>query len=351
MAIYEVNLSELALASANVTVRSFGAIFQNSLFSYRIWAQMQLAPVNKTNPGLASAVDQAIVSACNRTVVLMNGGHEQFVEWLAGQLATISERHEGATVIPVMNQDFKSDAWLTGLVMAKLLGKVAGFDPSSVGYALEGKQAGLCSKTKTVVKKPFVLVLIDDASYSGTQAFALLANSGMCGLFDMGQFKAGYLLLAGISTVAKEKFKEAPIEVVAQCDPMPSGPFGSTAVLNAMRRLPVDTGHSSVTSAGLYALHRELDPNTLQLKPTTGEFPTFTNLSYALPPYKIPDSLSVPVHVYAACGYSNEDDHLPRVMYNARLISRLSHLFQAAGSIDYRTVLPNLSERFAKRIA
>ena len=46
-----------------------------------------------------------------------------------------------------------------------------------------------------------------------------------------------------------------------------------------------------------------MDQSTLQLRPISGEFPTFYDLSYAIPPYKIPDSLSVPTHVLMACGY------------------------------------------------
>jgi hypothetical protein len=78
------------------------------------------------------------------------------------------------------------------------------------------------------------------------------------------------------------------------------------------------------------------------LVPKSGQGETFKNISYGMPPYKIPDSISVPTHVYAACGYqkpsgSNHPD-------------RLSHLFLGNGSVDYRTTLRPQKNAFLTKI-
>jgi hypothetical protein len=219
--------------------------------------------------------------------------------------------------------------------------------------ALDGKQLGMTATTKkAVVDEDFRMVLIDDASYSGTQALALMYNAEISGLFNLSKSKGSSVVLAGVSKKAKQKlqqgrFKKKPV-MVAQCDPMPSGPFGSNDVLKAMRSLPIDADRANA-SKGTYAKHLEVNPDSLKLQSTTGEFFTFTDLSYAIPPYKIPDSLSVPVHVLMACGYKN-DDTLPRVMYGAQLPKTLPHLFTASGAINYRTTLRDAKDKFLKKI-
>lgn len=345
MGLFRVNLNVLAVASARVTVRSFGAIDQNALFSYGIWVLDQLHGVpSATNDG----VWQAIRNAAERLVVLMPGGVSDYVEFAAEKI--IDMRKDGdLPVFPIMNQDIKSDAWLTGLVAKRLAEKGRNFNQDNIGFAIDGKTLGVVTKrATTVVRQDCKVVLIDDASYSGTQAMALMGNAGACGIFDMAKIKGAALVLAGISTVAKEKLKVTNIPIFAQCDPMPSGPFGSSEVLSAMRSLPVTANRASA-SAGVYASHREVNPDLLVLQPTTGELPTFLDLSYAIPPYKIPDSLSVPTHMLMACGYLN-NDFLPRVMYNARLPTTLGHLFTGSGSINYRTTLRSERNSFLVQI-
>lgn len=342
MALYNVDLNALAVASKRVTMKTFGAIGQNALFSYRIWVADQLSGETSL---VQSAVDTAICNAANAMVVLMKTGVPSYVDYAATQIEEMLK--DELPVFPVMNQDIKSDAWLTGLVVAKLAEKGLTFNNRNLGFAIDGKQAGLTAKAGgAIVDEDFKMVLIDDASYSGTQAFAILANAGINMIFNMAKFKAGALVLAGISTVAKLKFQGSPIKIHAECDPMPSFSFGSLAVLQAMRKLPVKVDRANVTK-GLYAQHREVNPDTMALQVTTGEFPTFLDLTYAMPPYKIPDSLSVPTHTLMASGYKN-DDTLPRVMYNARLPSTLPHLFTGSGSIDYRTTLRSITGYLSK---
>jgi hypothetical protein len=76
-----------------------------------------------------------------------------------------------------------------------------------------------------------------------------------------------------------------------------------------------------------------------------GGVPNLLDLSYAIPPYKIPDSLSVPTHVLMACGYKNDQGRLDVPLQKAgswagagypdpgiELPPTLPHLFNVSGS-------------------
>jgi hypothetical protein len=287
---------------------------------YVAWAKTSLEE-KKNNENVIQDTCTWIVSACKDTVVLMGKGVDAYVEWSANNIIDLAKLNK--PIYPLLNEEWKSDAWLLGLVWAKLQKQNVKLNQKGVGFALAGKQAGVLKPAQKAVLTDtnWIALILDDASYSGTQAWTLLQNAKACNAFKWPPFAVA-VVLAGISQTAEQKLKEIKgIKLSVQpMDKMPAGKIDKE-VVKAIRSLEGYSGHI------------ELDPANLAPKPTKGEFPPFVDISYAILPYKIPDSISVPTHLY--CAYKS---------------NVAKHLFSSDGSVDYRTVMPKGVLTFAKGI-
>jgi hypothetical protein len=366
--LYAVDLNQLATVSLKAEKDLSFTINSDAVSAYKYWVSDQLKVVSGT---LRTQVLKAIDDAIGRLTVLMPGGVDRYVDFVVKKIIEISRiAPVDVPIIAIMNNELKSDAWLTGLVHNKLAGTAA--QPKRWSAFAIPRAPGRLRWPTPCVGEPCKVVLIDDASYSGTQITQLFSNAALGNLYDKSEVRGFWVILAGISQTAKRNFFQAwkkacqalsphPESVIYAQSDMPFGPFGSPDVLKAMRSLPCDTTNATVVlqpgyflpdqGKGCYSKHCEVDQSTLQLRWLTSEFQTFFDLSYAIPPYKIPDSLSVPTHVLMACGYKNDQGRLdvpPQKSpwagagYPAAGITlppTLPHLFNVSGSINYRETL------------
>ncbi len=334
---FEVNLDKLTEVANDVTYTEFGAPESRKVDFYINWVLRQLSKMKAADQE-TMAVWRAILEAMNKTVVLMPDGIDRHIEWVAQQVGELCASSK-EPIYPVINEECKSDAWLTGRVHGLL--KTAGVElnPERIGIALRAKlPAGKPAKVM-FIKKSFRLLVIDDASYSGTQVFNLLMNCNFCNAFDIQKCLRATVFLAGASQNAMLKL--APFSKLVDLVPfqeMPRGDFGSGQVVTRMRALPG------------YASHIEADPATLAPKPTQSEFATFWDLSYAILPYKIPDSISVPTHVYLALGYDGREAKGQASRNPWTPPQTMRHLFSRDGSITYREIMSAGSGHFLHEI-
>jgi hypothetical protein len=318
---YKVNLDKLAKTSEQVSSSSFGSLDDKKMKEYIEWVKQNVKQKDKKR---ITNVGDWIKLACEKTVVLMGKGVDDYTTWAAKELSKLPP-----PLYPILNEEWKSDAWLTGLVWAKLRDnhKIS-LNKQCVGFALSGKEAGSGVKlAKSVqLQGEWDAVIIDDASYSGTQAWTLLQNLKFCGGFKQLPDSA-VILLAGASKRALDKLQRVSYAMPKAMTPMPDVPDPTMDVAEDMRTLPG------------YGQHIELNPKTLTPGFTKGEMFTFMDISYAILPYKIPDSISVPTHVY--CAYR----------YKPKLFKKpIRHLFKGEGAVSYRTVMPKGAELFAELI-
>jgi hypothetical protein len=323
-----VNLEKLADASRQVKCVTYGAVNPVAVEAYLAWLDLQLTP--KFQEQERSNILQSVRFSCERLKILMSGDIGNYVTWAADKLA--DELKDETPIFPVLNDEIKSDAWITGLVVTELAGRGIKLNPGNVGYAVGGTQTGEMMPRRPEVNQPFKVVYIDDATYTGKQAKTVGMNAGQCGVFNMQHYKKAMMVFAGMTEQAKQ-FLEG-LELLCQAD-IEGGLFQFDDV---MRTLPIDADTASAP-VGYYARHVEVDPASGLLVPKSGQGLTFQKVSYGMPPYKIPDSISVPTHVYAACGYKQPTGQ-------KQLPETLRHLFQGEGSVDYRTSLRPQKQEF-----
>jgi hypothetical protein len=363
MAIYAVNLDALAQASLRAQRNRSLDINWDAVLAYRAWVKDQLTGASGN---LQNQVDQAIASAMQQLLVLMPGGVDQYVKRIAVELAKLgAAAPREAPIVPIINNELKSDAWLTGLVHNHIVTKWGYRARRSSTQVFAVKRTGVIftpeALPKPVVQWPCKVVLIDDASYSGTQATEIVFSAIKGNLYDKNRVVSFWVLLDGISQRARDYFEAWWQRRGAEFAPhpkpqffarrtIPSGDFGSRDVMIAMRKLPCDPSNATV-SQGWYNKHCEVDQSTLSLKSMSvldDTAFTFQNISYAILPYKIPDSLSVPTHVLMACGYKAGRLNLPTlsswagagyVDQGEQLPATLPHLFTVSGSTNYREAL------------
>jgi hypothetical protein len=313
--LYRVNLTALSAASQKVTSVSYRAISQTALAAYLDWLEDQL--MEKHQAEKRQQILQAVRGSCERLIILMDDSIDNYVTWIANKLE--AEMADRVPIYPVVNDEIKSDVWLTGLVVAELAARRVQMNPRNVGYAVGGTQTGEIIPRSPGVRGASKVVYIDDAIYPGKQAFTVGANAGACGIFGMSGVQKAVMIFTEVTTQAKEFLNRVAVIYQTELD---SQPFQHEEV---MRALPLDAGKSSALP-GAYVAHVEVDPATGLLVPKSGQGETFNNISYGMPPYKIPDSISVPTHVYATCGY-----HKPA---GSNHPETLHHLFMGNGSVD-----------------
>ena len=329
-----INLQALRTAARDVKSTSFGAIRPAALEGYGMWLMRQF-----DKPGIpvttAMQAWNEVRTACDSTQVLMARGPDEYAEYVADKIAEMMKK-SGAACIPVINSDWKSDAWLTGLTLSKLRGRP---NPGDVGLTMSAKAfetvgPRAMGELPTVVRKKagldgqYFLVVIDDASYSGAQAAQLLINASS--VARMVKNCAGMaLFLAGISEKARDFIQRQNLGMpllIESRETMPRQIFTHAAALRGI------TGYDG---------HIECNPHTLMPETIKSghQKPFEGQVSLAILPYKIPDSISVPTHVYLAYNYDYAQTSGTASRIPNRAPQVLQHLFSTSGGVNYRDIM------------
>ncbi|WP_035056433.1 hypothetical protein [Andreprevotia chitinilytica] len=339
---YLVDLKALKKCSKTVSMTPFGKVHSHGSNVFTDWLvsrinQAALVPNNQRATSISTLIQQnnnwentlrQALGDVWRTDTLMDQGHDVFAQQVA---EAISKKLEDETPIyPIFNSEWKSDAWLGGLALSKdqLYKRM---NPSGHGFGLSAKPLPEKACKIPLKANTYDVLYVDDASYSGTQIFNLLNSVWSSGLRP----NKVHLMLAGISQTALQKIVSSMLLRERKCTPVFDQQItaqmrmwgAQNSTLNLLRHF-----YGAMT-------HIEADPNTLKPKPTQGEFPIFTGNCLAVLPYKIPDSLSVPTHLYL--GYN--PDHKSSIFENEG-----GHVFTTNGGVNYRTVMPSGAEHYAK---
>jgi hypothetical protein len=145
-------------------------------------------------------------------------------------------------------------------------------------------------------------------------------------------------MLGGISREAQAKIASSPLLGVGKC--LPLGDEKLTTVISNIWEPSSDTQNLLWAFYGANK-HIEADPSTLEPKPTTGgEMPTFWRNCLTILPYKIPDSLSVPTHLFLAYDPTTKTSIFE---------GEGGHIFRAKGQVDYRIIMAHGSTIYAEK--
>lgn len=320
---YLLDMHKLAEVAKDVRMKSFGDKHRSKFLDYMKSVEAKLIAAGCDMP-FRNGVIGNFEMIWDRTLVLMSEGPENYAYNVA--LDLIKFRQSGLTkpIYPIVNDGCKSDAWLTGLVVSYLTEHGVHLNDKDVGFAISGKPLTerFDKPVLDVFKSGAVFIYIDDASYSGTQASNVwrnLAQSRIAGT-QVGASQK-FMFLSGLSSHAKELLGSIDGLTVQYEALMPE----------CNKNVFPHLYHKDTRNFLGYTKNIELNPGTLEPKAISSEFPPFVQpLSLAVLPYKIPDSMSVPTHLYAAIGYQSTQ---------ATSIPEMSHLFTNNGSTDYRTVI------------
>lgn len=346
---YIIDLAKLAGCSQGVTATSFGGVSVPGATGYTSWLKSKLrgfgvdplsehppvqTPREKTisdliaNPTWEGELDSALHSAWG-VEFLMPGGPQAFAASVTGSIIQQKELTEDRPLYPVINSDWKSDAWLTGLFLfhpeAPLL------NAENIGFGLKGGPISEHAQKISLKESSYDLVYVDDASYSGSQAFNIMNSIFFSGLRP----NRVLLMFAGISRNAVEHIKRSPLFLRTSCKLFIDEKV--TMIFNENWKATANTRR--LLQAFFENRHIEADPKTNQPKSTTGHFPTFTANCLVMPPYKIPDSLSVPTHLFLGC--------TPDCQFSV-FESEGGHIFLTNGGVNYRDVMRASAEHYAK---
>src|SRR5262245_13831700 len=152
-----VKLEDLSWASAQVQCKPFGAVNVGKREKYLLALYKRLVELNlKADP---DEIIDAVEEALDQTKVLMIRGVEQHVKRVANELVDHRNTSGGRPIFPIMNEEWKSDAWLTGLVVKELADRGVLLNPGNVGYAFRAK-AGPMKMIDPVQEGNYELVLI-----------------------------------------------------------------------------------------------------------------------------------------------------------------------------------------------
>lgn len=327
---YTVDLAGLAKHSNGVAASSFGGISVRGAKVFTDWLTSRIRGIEQSHrphpPSWENNLHRALAEVW-QTDVLMLEGPDGFAKKVAEY---VLKNMEDRPVYPIINSDWKSDAWLTGLVIQHM-GDPDRLNPAAQGFGLTAKplpEAG----HDIALPDAYDLLYVDDASYSGTQVWNLLNSVSGSGLRPRRLF----LMLAGISQTAQNKIWTSALWK-NKCTPA-----ADPAITKTMKAWnPPGTIRLLLQSFYGPMTHIEADPQTLDPRPTTGEYPIFMDNCLAILPYKIPDSVSVPTHLYLAYDPQTRSSIFER---------EGGHLFQSNGGTTYRTVMREGADSYAKKM-
>ncbi|MFP6562206.1 hypothetical protein WJ542_28480 [Paraburkholderia sp. B3] len=338
---YRVNLEKLAECSKLVSMSSFGGVVPHGTKAYTDWLKAKLNEIANFRedgagqkiksllnaPTWEDKLDRDLEAAWNVSL-LMRTGELHFAQQVA-EVVVAQLKAERRPIYPVINSDWKSDAWLTGLVLGTE--RMPDLNPEGIGFGVRAKLIPEQEHKKGLPPGQYDVLYVDDASYSGTQIFNLANSIFLSGLRPTRIL----LMLAGISTQAMGKISSSRLFSVGKCKPFCDEKV-TTQITNIWEPSPE-------TRSLLWAFfgdmkHIEADPLTLEPKPTTGEMPIFLHNCLTILPYKIPDSLSVPTHLYLA---------YDPITQSSVFESEGGHIFRSNGQVNYRTIMAGGAAAYA----
>lgn len=314
---FSVDLNALGVCSGTVVTTSFDSISQRGSKVFTDWlVSSKLQLKEPIQMGWEDGLRNALKSVWD-TKILMPQGPDK---WVGDVAQFVMQNQKQRPIYPIINSAWKSDAWLTGLVINKLA-DAKKLNSDAKGFGLNGKPNGEMPQKIPLKPLTYDLMYVDDASYSGTQLNNILNSVFLSGLRP-GRI---FLMLAGISMKAGQLIYKSKVWA-QKCQQV-----GDEKITTLMEtwNIPGVYGQQLRTFYGNMS-HIEADPQTLSPKATTGEFQIFTDVCLTMPSYKIPDSLSVPTHLYLA--------------YNPTTKTSIfehegGHIFTGKGSTTYREVM------------
>ncbi|MCE6978307.1 hypothetical protein EI534_13110 [Pseudomonas frederiksbergensis] len=345
-----IDLAKLAGCSKGVTATSFGGVSPHGARGYTSWLKSKLRgftvdPSSELPPPVLSPREKTIrdlmaiptwetqldsaLEAAWRVEFLMPGGPEEFAGNVSKSIIQQRELTDDRPIYPVINSAWKSDAWLTGLFLYHP--ETPSLNIENIGFALSGTPNPEPAQKITLNAESYDLLYVDDASYSGTQAFNIMNSIFFSGLRP----KRVLLMFAGISKQALQQISQSPLFTRTSCKLFIDEKV--TTLINANWNITLNTRR--LLQAFFNYQHIEADPKTNKPKPTKGEFPIFTVNCLVIPPYKIPDSLSVPTHLFLGC--------TPDCQFSVFEFEG-GHIFLTNGGVNYRDVMTASSEHYAQ---
>lgn len=347
---YIIDLAKLAGCSKGVAMTRFGDVDANGKKIYTDWLKSKLneasllspsGPLYDSDRSIAihklmqdprweSDLDNALREAW-KIKALMPDGPEAFAAKISAYITRQKNQEPKWPIYPVINSQWKSDAWLTGLFLFAPDTPI--LNPENIGYGLNA--GPIPERTLEPVNPDYTydVLYIDDASYSGTQAFNLMNNIFFSGLRP----RRIYIMLCGLSSLAQEQIGKSLLFQRSDCKPYMDP--GITTLINTRWDITLNT--QKLLQQFFNSAHIEADPRTIKPRPTKGHMPIFMDNCLTMLPYKIPDSISVPTHLYLAY-----DPVLKASIFE----SEGGHIFVTNGGVNYRDVMVNNAAHYAQKI-
>ncbi|MFD2261471.1 hypothetical protein ACFSM5_01135 [Lacibacterium aquatile] len=369
-----IDLELLGKLASKVTHSSFGKIDKVKYTDYIERLKIDFSGLKGTSfapnefDTKFAETEKYIQEILANTQLIMRGGPLEYLNFVFEHFKKICGND--TEVFPIINSDFKSDAWLVGLICDYLDQDGWLLNTQNIGFTVSGIEMGeMAPKLPDTVKMPnkYIFIYVDDASYSGTQASNILRHASKIQGVKPEKF---YLYFAGISSTARSKIASVgKSSKPSQSDSKQSmlGLGGSSSIgikpsfLSTKFKPPIGSGGlmsgqittsikptpildyeivaleeikpllipppKSLLALKTYQQHYEIDPVQLKIvKATQVSTPTFYNITNSMLPYKIPDSVSCPIHLFVGMdGKGN--------------VANNGTLFDANGTVSYRSVL------------